>query len=425
MRIKTLFLILLSSLVTLCSNLYAQSEGLPVISAAAVDSIAHGQVIWNGRVAPMGTLCNELVTKLYGKPSYKGLSATQVIASWVLRPEEWSKQPIIKLKNESTARVLGVNGRYASMQDFFDEKGNYKIKADDTERGLVEADEKAGLVLSLLSGRLMEEVPEDMRISDTKVSLELIYNAIPWSMVGMICCFLMSLLAFFRYGQLSCIILSIWIFISMAWRSYLSGFMPVSNSYETLMLTTWGILTVGALSPAKYKGIHIGALLASGCLLMVAHLLEMNPYITPLMPALHSPWLNVHVSTVMMSYSLFTLLTALGIYGLCVRDDERKAQVASWCHICLCPATLLLGVGIIFGSIWAKTAWGSYWSWDPKETWALITFIIYMMLHLFKINSLRKKNRMFLTLTVCAYISVLITWFGVNYFLGGMHSYAH
>lgn len=423
MRIKSTILAFIGCFTAFCTTLYAES-GVPVISVAAADSIDHEQIIWNGRVAPVGTMCSELVTKLYGRSSYKGLSATQVVTSWILRPEEWSKQPIIKLKNERTAKTLGVNGGYASMQDFFDENGAYKIKADETERGLVEADEKAGLVLSLLSGKLMEEVPAEMRISDNKVCMELIYNSIPWNMVGMICCFILSVVALFRFGRISCIVLSIWIFTSMVWRSYLSGFMPVSNSYETLLLTTWGIITVAALSPTKYKGIHIGALIASGCLLMVAHLLEINPYITPLMPALHSPWLNVHVSTVMMSYSLFTLLTALGIYGLCVRDEGRREQVAYWCHICLYPATFLLGIGIIFGSIWAKTAWGSYWSWDPKETWALITFIIYAMLHLFKIKSLRKKKRLFLILTVCAYISVLITWFGVNYLLGGMHSYA-
>ena len=164
-----------------------------------------------------------------------------------------------------------------------------------------------------------------------------------------------------------------------------------------------------------------GALLA-GFALLVSFLGQNNPQVTHLMPVLSSPWLSLHVSVVMMGYSLLAFLFLNGLMGLLVSTQAERLLLLG--RLMLYPAVFFLGIGIFLGAVWANQSWGSYWSWDAKETWALITFMLYATL--FHAQSLPwlRRPRSFHWFCVVAFATVLMTYFGVNYFLGGMHSYA-
>ena len=165
--------------------------------------------------------------------------------------------------------------------------------------------------------------------------------------------------------------------------------------------------------------------LISGFTLLVAWLGQKNPQITPLMPVLNSPILSAHVSTIMIAYSLLSFTFFSGIFSLLVRDSEKTSQLAVLSRIMLYPAEILLGIGIFLGAVWANISWGRYWSWDPKETWALITFMVYALPFHSKSLIIFYDDKKLHKYLIFAFLTVLMTYFGVNYFLGGMHSYAN
>ena len=141
-----------------------------------------------------------------------------------------------------------------------------------------------------------------------------------------------------------------------------------------------------------------------------------------LMPVLRSPLLWIHVSTIIVSYSIFAMVAICGIWGLVSRSQRDRLMLFN--QAALYPAVFLLAFGIIIGSLWANISWGNYWSWDPKETWALITLLVYAVaLHGGSLKPLRNP-KLFHVYCILAFLSVLITYFGVNLILGGMHSYA-
>jgi ABC-type transport system involved in cytochrome c biogenesis permease subunit len=361
--------------------------------------------MWNDRVTPIGTMGQEFLLKVYGKRSYHGLSGTQVLMSWALSSKEWSEEPIIKVKDKKLRQQLGIEGKYASMHDFFDADNHYKLSEMAPTRAVQEVDEKMGLIFMLLQGTLIHPVPAGVKsLSDTQVSIELFYNRINWTLWSMIGCFVFALFSFvFRkywWHKLPILLLLAFLLASFFLRWYIAGRLPLSNGYETMIFLAICLVTGTYL-------VHIVAyvpVLCAGFMLLVAHLGEMNPQITQLMPVLHSPWLSIHVSVIMMSYALLILSFM-----------ERRL---------LEPAVFLLAAGIFLGAVWANVSWGTYWSWDPKESWALITLIVYSLpLHTQSLPWFR-STRNYRIYSILALCSLLMTYFGVNYLLGGMHSYA-
>ena len=141
------------------------------------------------------------------------------------------------------------------------------------------------------------------------------------------------------------------------------------------------------------------------------------------MPVLRTPLLQVHVISIVLGYFIFFSLLAIGIAGLIV-SRERSEKLRDLSTVLLYPAVFLLTFGIFLGAVWANISWGNYWAWDPKETWALITLLIYSVpLHQKSLGFLRKPKAFHLY-CILAFLSVLVTYFGVNMILGGMHSYA-
>jgi ABC-type transport system involved in cytochrome c biogenesis permease subunit len=149
-----------------------------------------------------------------------------------------------------------------------------------------------------------------------------------------------------------------------------------------------------------------------------------NPQITHLMPVLQSPLLSLHVCIIMVSYSLvaFTFLT--GIAALLSRREAFMEQLADVSRMLLYPALFCMAAGIFLGAIWANVSWGRYWGWDPKEVWALITFLVYAFALHTETLPIFRKSRFFHIFMVTAFLTVLMTYFGVNFILGGLHSYA-
>lgn len=214
----------------------------------------------------------------------------------------------------------------------------------------------------------------------------------------------------------------------IALRWIISGHIPVSNGFETMLtISAFSIIFSIVFHRRINNHVSIGYLI-SGLALLVAMISDSNPAITPLMPVLSSPLLSIHVMSVMISYSLFAIMMMNGIsaeilYWSRNRNDEIR-NLESRSRIILYPAVFMLVFGIFIGAIWANLSWGRYWGWDPKEVWALITMLIYSAaLHTDSISCFRKPM-FFHRFCILAFLSVLITYFGVNFILGGMHSYA-
>lgn len=226
---------------------------------------------------------------------------------------------------------------------------------------------------------------------------------------------------------------------SLALRWLISGNIPLSNGYESMLSVAWFVQLLSIIAYRKAHIVLVFGFLLSGFFLLVSHISQMDPSIGPMMPVLNSPLLSIHVSIIMMSYALLALtficgLTAFMIIGVnrvrgmnhtgSSNTDIQTESLQVLSRIFLYPAVTTMGLGIFIGAIWANISWGTYWSWDPKETWALITFMIYaVVLHTQSLPLFRKPIPYHLYMVI-AFLSIIMTYFGVNYILGGMHSYA-
>ena len=208
----------------------------------------------------------------------------------------------------------------------------------------------------------------------------------------------------------------------LALRWIISGNIPMSNGYESMLTVAWFVMLISILMQLRIRIVMVFGFLISGFFLQVSHINQMDPAIGQMMPVLNSPLLSIHVSIIMMSYALLSLTFICGIMGICLRSHGEELQALS--RIFLYPALTTMGFGIFIGAIWANVSWGTYWSWDSKETWALITFMIYaVVVHTQSLPVFHKPLVYHIYITL-AFLSIAMTYFGVNYFLTGMHSYA-
>lgn len=217
--------------------------------------------------------------------------------------------------------------------------------------------------------------------------------------------------------------------IGIGLYGYTYGRIPLSNMYETMLSLSWNIVLIALLLQKKFRLVVPFGFLLSVFTLLVAWFGLRDSQITPLMPVLRSPILSVHVSCLILSYALLAFTAINGLLAIVLHIKDKSAYASSigsltvLSKIMLYPATFLLGIGIFVGAVWANNSWGGYWSWDPKETWALITFLLYA--GAFHSDSVSRFNKpiFFHVYIVVAFATVLMTYFGVNVFLGGMHAY--
>ena len=246
--------------------------------------------------------------------------------------------------------------------------------------------------------------------------------------LGLFSTFLLSIGLFIHSGGL----LLRWLETHQTGYSYV----PLSNMYESLIFFSWTIVLVYLILEFKYRQKIIGVFVTPFAFLAIA-LTSIIPgidsKITPLVPALQSNWLAIHVITCFLGYASFAVSFAISILYLV--QDGRKAQVKGFLRWLPSAPVLdeinyksvvigfpMLTLGIVTGAAWANHAWGTYWSWDPKETWSLITWFIYAaFLHARFTRDWRGKKAAFLS--VFGFAAVLFTYFGVNYIISGLHSY--
>jgi cytochrome c-type biogenesis protein CcsB len=221
--------------------------------------------------------------------------------------------------------------------------------------------------------------------------------------------------------------------LGMAMRWQIGEHAPWSNSYETMVYVAWATVCAGLLFVRRSPVTLALATLFAGIILFVSGLSWMDPQINPLVPVLKSPWLMFHVAILMAAYGFFGISFLLGITNLVMMCLIRKANPEACAQpirelslvneMSLLTGLILMTIGTFIGAVWANESWGRYWGWDPKETWALITILVYVLVtHL---HLIRKWNNLWMLNlgSVIAFASVMMTYFGVNYFLSGMHSY--
>ena len=281
--------------------------------------------------------------------------------------------------------------------------------------------------------------------ADNKFKAEKIYNQFDYSKSVAMACICIGLICFIYYchcmasqkrtSRKAILNILLWIvftYLSAAicLRGYVSNHLPLSNGFETMQFMAWCTLLLTFLLQRKFAMLLPFGFLLCGLTLMVSMLGESNPQITQLMPVLQSPLLSIHVVVIMIAYSLLAFIMLNGVTAVILHQSQKECkeqierlQIIS--QIILYPAIFLLAIGIFIGAVWANVSWGRYWGWDPKEVWALITMLVYALaLHPRSLPWFH-RTMFFHVFCITAFITVLITYFGVNFLLGGMHSYAN
>lgn len=405
--------------------------------AQDTDDFSRIPIIYNGRIAPMETYALDFTRKLTGKDSIGEYDATQVLAGWLYAPQDWRKAKMIK----SEYGMIDFDSAIDSL--------NRGLRAKLMTREFDALDEKIGLILDLQSGYAIKYAPSDVDYPEWKFEVEHLYNrycsTAPWAyasltlgLLSFVCLMCGKLNRYRRWFLFaSAIIIFVGVSTIFAMRGVVAGRFPMSNGYETMLFISWIAFASTIIAGLKLPLAMPAGFFAGGFALLVSKLGMMNPEITPLMPVLASPWMSIHVTLMMLSYTAYAIMAfnSVGYLVLEAKDfalddtvvehgTEHETRLALLNRFLLYPATFMLAIGMFIGAVWANESWGSYWSWDPKETWALITMIIYAMAFHRESISWMKNDKAFQIYILVSFASIIMTYFGVNYLLGGMHSYA-
>jgi cytochrome c-type biogenesis protein CcsB len=485
-----------------------------------------------GRMKPVHTYASELLRKVSKHDTYEEMNATQVFLSIQQNPRAWFQIPIIYIEKGNTKLrdIIGIKHeqKYASLANFFDDKGNYLIGTiqqeaqksnikSKFEKDVINVDRRVNLLYSAITGDILRifPVPNDpnntwvshnqinsykftgqdsvfvrqilpiyiqtlgkaktennyseaneildgisrfqqkfgseVHPSANKIDLEIAYNKYDifrtiysyYMYIGTLM-FLFVIFQIFNpnkainYIIKGSIAIVIALFLmhtgGLIARWIVSGNAPWSNAYESMIYVGWATMLFGLIFGRKSSMTIAATAFLTAFILMVAHWNWMDPEIANLQPVLNSYWLMIHVSIIVASYGPFALGMILGLISLLLmiittKKNKKKInlmikELTIINEMALTVGLVLLTIGNFLGGQWANESWGRYWGWDPKETWALISIIIYaFVLHLRLVPGLRGKFT-FNLLSVAAFASILMTYFGVNFYLSGLHSYA-
>ncbi len=351
---------------------------------------------------------------------------------------KWFSSPEVSkagFKGKDSLFVSSILSIYARELNEASKSGNYS-KAEEYLNSIHQYQRKFGA----------QVIP-----SEKKIELELFYNKFDifkglfWKyMLASLFMFVVVIINIFNDSKvvkllirLSSIIIGllfIYHTIGLGIRWYISGHAPWSNGYESMIYVAWATMLFGLILGKKSALTVASTTFVTSMLLMVAHWNWMDPSIGNLVPVLDSYWLMVHVAIIVASYGPFTIsmilaMIALILYTLTTKKNKKKLNLAideitTINEMSLTIGLVLLAIGNFLGGIWANESWGRYWGWDPKETWALISIIVYsFVLHMRIIPGLKSKYT-YNMITVFAFSSILMTYLGVNHLLSGLHSYA-
>lgn len=502
------------------------AHGATTLPKETADKFGRLYVLYNNRVCPLQTLAIDFTKKLCGSASYGGYTAEQVLMGFVMWPDEWSREPLLRLKGGALRDRLRLP-RHCTINTFFnDMMGGYIIGPylneyynghdDEFHRQVADVDARIQLVMDLRRGKLLKVfpytvngnttwyaptdimpdsavAPADRQYMQNVFSLiyqealagnmasvgniadkmlryqhknggsslpsgmqtraERLYNAVPFATIlfmlnlGMGFATLFAVLwlmtrptrrtlrgSMLMKTAVAVMLLSFAaLTLCVALRWLIRGTTPMANGYETMLLMAWIIMAASLLLCRRFAIVLTFGFIMSGFFLLVSHISQMDPQITHIMPVLQSPLLSIHVSVIMTAFALLSLTFICGITALLLRAmrGSRAAGLAAQLaalralsQLFYYPAMAALAVGIFVGAVWANVSWGTYWSWDAKEVWALITFMVYAAAaHRTSLPMMRRPMPWHVFM-VAAFATILMTYFGVNYFLGGMHSYA-
>ena len=504
-----------------------------VLPEETADRFGRLNILYDNRVCPLQTFAIDFTKKLCGSARYKDYTPEQVLTGFIFWGEEWSTEPIIRLKPGSVRETLQLP-RDCSVSTFFNSMmGGYTIgpyvrefyqgRNDKFHKQIADVDDRIQLVMDLRRGTLLKVFPFTSggkttwyspadNVTDTlvgeahrkymqnvfpliyqdvlagnyprvdaaldkmlkyqtlnagtslpspsRIKAERLYSAVPFATI----LFMLNLTSgiillgvtvwrLVRCGSgsdggktagwvytvswktgmalLSLSFAALTVCLALRW--VISGTVPMGNGYETMLLVSWFVMLLAFVACRRFRIALPFGLLMSGFFLLVSHISQMDPHITHLMPVLSSPLLSAHVSGIMMSFALLSLTFICGVTALALRLvrgrgaaglDGQTASLALLSRLMLYPALTFLGIGIFVGAVWANVSWGTYWSWDAKEVWGLITFMVYAVaVHGGSLPFLRRPLG-YHVFMVLAFLTIVMTYFGVNYFLGGMHSYA-
>ena len=294
-----------------------------------------------------------------------------------------------------------------------------------------------------------DKVGTDIKPTASKVNAEIVFNKLDiffnLTLAYVILGFVMVVLAFvvifkpeFKPAKTTKIILAILSILfaiqtfGMGYRWYLSGHAPWSDIYETLIYISWSAIFAGVIFFRNSLLALGAATIIAGIFMFTAHLTDVDPQITSLVPVLKSYWLTIHVSILTASYGFFGLSAILGFLTLIMfifrknrpHLDDVVRHVSAINEISLIIGLAFITIGNFLGGVWANESWGRYWGWDPKETWAYVSIVVYaLVLHLRFVKSLNTPY-VLATASLLAFSSIMMTYLGVNFYLSGMHSYA-
>ena len=294
-----------------------------------------------------------------------------------------------------------------------------------------------------------DKVGTDIKPTASKVNAEIVFNKLNiffnLTLAYVLLGFVMVVLAFvvifkpeFKPAKTTKIILAILSILfaiqtfGMGYRWYLSGHAPWSDIYETLIYISWSAIFAGVIFFRNSLLALGAATIIAGIFMFTAHLTDVDPQITSLVPVLKSYWLTIHVSILTASYGFFGLSAILGFLTLIMfifrknrpHLDDVVRHVSAINEISLIIGLACITIGNFLGGVWANESWGRYWGWDPKETWAYVSIVVYaLVLHLRFVKSLNTPY-VLATASLLAFSSIMMTYLGVNFYLSGMHSYA-
>ncbi|MBV7267687.1 cytochrome c biogenesis protein CcsA [Winogradskyella luteola] len=306
----------------------------------------------------------------------------------------------------------------------------------------------------LLEGikKTQQKFGSEIMLSDEKIESEILYNKydifkklFSWYMYAATILFILIIVQIFDYRSrwlkvainslIGVIVLLFAMHLgSLIWRWYLSGHAPWSDAYESMIYVAWSVMLFGLLLGRKSNLTVAASAFVCSMILMVAHWNWMDPAIANLQPVLQGYWLMIHVSVIVASYGPFAIGMILGVVALLLmiltnkENKERMLinikELTIINEMALTVGLVMLTIGNFLGGMWANESWGRYWGWDPKETWALISIMIYaFVIHMRLVPGLR--GRWFYNLmSIIAFGSILMTYFGVNFYLSGLHAYA-
>ncbi len=452
----------------LCTMAASASPGTPkAMQRPLASNFGKIYVYWNDRVSPLQTMALDVTARLYGSTTYKGFTAEQVLSGWLFYYDEWMRDydathPAPQSEKErrkdsenralirwigsgeafriypyhaATGRMewLSLSGRRPSQMPV--EQWRFMLRAmPDINDLLMQGRNNAAndAITRLIDGQRLY-AGEGTLPPQGRFRAELFYN----SYIRLLPAAILTLL-FGAWGiycgiarrpprhsgavtGAGALAATLCFGAVLALRGWIGARWPLANGCETMLFMAFAG-SAGALvcRPALLRGalLSVAAMAA-----FVAAMAGKTPQIASLMPVLASPLLSIHVMLVMCSYLLFMLMAVLAAISL-AKGGELSERLARVNATVLVPAVFLLAAGIFIGAVWANQSWGRYWRWDPKETCALITLLVYAVpVHRASIPMFRRPRPLHIYLLL-AIASVLFTYFGANYLLPGLHSYA-